>query len=59
MIDLNRHDLGLFRHIVSVPSLYQAWRKVRANRGAAGLDAVSINEFETNLMANLRELARS
>src|SRR5947209_7928198 len=59
MISLDRHDSGLFRHIVSVPSLYQAWRKVRANRGAAGVDAISLNEFEANLTANLRELSRS
>lgn len=59
MIALNGRSLSLFRQIVSVPSLYQAWRKVRANRGAAGLDAVSLDEFEANLMANLRELSRS
>lgn len=49
----------MFQQIASAPSLYQAWRRVRANRGAAGLDAVSLNEFETNLNANLRELSRS
>ena len=59
MIGLNGHSLSLFRHIVSVPSLYQAWRKVRANRGAAGVDAISLDEFEANLTANLRELSRS
>jgi retron-type reverse transcriptase len=59
MIAFNGRSLSLFQHIVSVPSLYQAWRKVRANRGAAGLDAVSLDEFETNLMPNLRELSRS
>jgi RNA-directed DNA polymerase len=59
MIALNGRRLDFFRHVVSVPSLYQAWRKVRANRGAAGLDAVSLDEFETNLTLNLRELSRS
>jgi RNA-directed DNA polymerase len=59
IIGLNKHRLCLFQHIVSVPSLYQAWRKVRANRGAAGVDAISLDEFEANLTANLRELSRS
>src|SRR5437764_3613422 len=59
MISLARHDSSLFRHIVSVSSLYQAWRKVRANRGAAGVDAISLDEFEANLTNNLRELSRS
>lgn len=59
MIGFNGHSLSLFQHIVSVPSLYQAWRKVRANRGAAGVDAISLDEFEANLTANLRELSRN
>jgi RNA-directed DNA polymerase len=59
MIALNGHGLSLFGQIVSVSSLYQAWRKVRANRGAAGVDAISLDEFEVNLTNNLRELSRS
>lgn len=59
MVRFDGHDSGLFRRIVSVSSLYQAWRKVRANRGAAGVDAISLDEFEANLTANLRELSRS
>lgn len=59
VMNLNGHSLHLFSRIASVPALYQAWRKVRANRGAAGLDAVSLDEFEANLTSNLRELARS
>jgi RNA-directed DNA polymerase len=59
MIDLDRRDSSLFWQIASVQSLYQAWRKVRANRGAAGVDAISLDEFEANLTANLRELSRS
>jgi RNA-directed DNA polymerase len=48
-----------FSQAVSMPALYQAWRKVRANRGAAGVDAISLSEFESQLTANLQELARS
>src|SRR5438270_3102711 len=49
----------IFDRVVSAPVLYQAWRKVRANRGAAGVDAVSLQVFEERLHENLRELSRS
>lgn len=49
----------LFRQIAAVPTLYRAWRKVRANRGAAGIDAISLQAFEKNLEANLAELSRN
>jgi RNA-directed DNA polymerase len=39
--------------------VYQAWRKVRANRGAAGIDAIGVQAFERNLDANLAELSRN
>jgi RNA-directed DNA polymerase len=48
----------IFGRVVSAPALFQAWRKVRANRGAAGVDAVSLQVFEERLHENLRELAR-
>lgn len=35
-----------------------AWRSVRRNRGAAGIDKVSIQMFEKNLEANLDRLMR-
>jgi len=38
--------------------VYEAWRAVRRNRGAAGIDKVSIQMFETNLDANLDRLMR-
>ena len=38
--------------------MMEAWRKVRRNRGAAGVDKVSIQMFETNLEANLARLMR-
>src|SRR5205807_6980069 len=34
-------------------------RKVRANRGAAGIDAISLKAFERDLEANLAELSRN
>lgn len=38
--------------------VYEAWRAVRRNRGAAGIDKVSIRMFEQNLVANLDCLMR-
>ncbi|MFY9556704.1 MAG: reverse transcriptase domain-containing protein [Blastocatellia bacterium] len=49
----------MFERIASRPALYAAWRKVRANRGAAGIDAVSITQFEKDLDPNLSELSRN
>ena len=38
--------------------VFEAWRAVRRNRGAAGIDKVSIRMFERNLDANLDHLMR-
>ncbi len=38
--------------------VYEAWRAVRRNRGAAGIDKVSIRMFERHLEANLDRLMR-
>jgi len=38
--------------------MYEAWRAVRRNRGAAGIDKVSIQMFEKNLDENLDRLRR-
>ena len=38
--------------------VFEAWRAVRRNRGAAGVDKVSIQMFENNLDANLARLMR-
>jgi retron-type reverse transcriptase len=36
--------------------IFQAWKKVRTNAGAPGVDAISINEFERNERDNLYKL---
>jgi retron-type reverse transcriptase len=38
--------------------VFEAWRNVRRNRGAAGIDKVSMQMFEKNLDANLDRLMR-
>jgi group II intron reverse transcriptase/maturase len=39
-------------------NLYRAWRRVRRNKGAHGLDRVSIRHFEADLETHLREIQR-
>lgn len=41
---------------ISKRVVWEAWEKVRANRGAAGVDEVSIQRFEVDLKANLYKL---
>jgi group II intron reverse transcriptase/maturase len=38
--------------------MYESWQMVRRNRGAAGIDKVSVQMFEQNLDANLQRLMR-
>jgi RNA-directed DNA polymerase len=39
-------------------NLNEAWEKVKQNRGAGGIDEVSIEEFDQNLEQNLNEIQR-
>ncbi len=43
---------------ITTKLVFEAWRNVRRNRGAAGVDKVSIQMFEQNLDANLARLMR-
>ena len=36
--------------------VWQAWKKVKANKGAAGVDGQSIGEFEADLKNNLYKI---
>jgi RNA-directed DNA polymerase len=50
---------SLLRQIAVRTALYQAYCKVKANRGAAGIDGIGILAFERDLDANLAELSRN
>lgn len=47
----------LFEQIIHPASLHAAWRKVRSNRGAAGGDGVTVEQFEQERDVNLARLA--
>ena len=44
--------------MTDLSTLFAAWRKVRANHGSAGVDGVSIAQFEKELRKNLEDLGR-
>ena len=41
---------------ISKRDVWDAYKRVKANRGAAGVDGQSIAEFDENLSANLYKL---
>jgi group II intron reverse transcriptase/maturase len=49
---------SLIDKVYSWDNLWKAWRRVRRNKGAHGLDRVTIQTFETNVDMHLRELQR-
>jgi RNA-directed DNA polymerase len=42
--------------VISKRLVFEAWRRVKANRGVEGVDEQSIEEFEANLQGNLYRL---
>ena len=50
---------SMFEEATSVRHLYQAWREVKANRGAPGIDGVSVWDYEANLKEELKSLSAS
>ncbi len=46
-----------YEQLCDPPFLLQAWKRVRANRGVAGVDQVSVYGYEQNLGPNIADLA--
>ncbi len=51
-----RHTL--INQVWNEENLGKAWKQVRENKGSAGIDNVTIEEFERNLAQNLAEIQR-
>src|SRR5712691_12064415 len=49
---------SLIDKVYSWDNLWTAWRRVRANKGAHGLDRVTIRHFEADWETHLREIQR-
>lgn len=56
--DKRRKAHSLIDKVYCWSNLYRAWRKVRANKGAHGLDRVTIYQFEADGETHLREIRR-
>ena len=50
---------SLMDKVCALPNLRKAFARVKANGGAAGVDHVTVAEFERHLEANLEKLARA
>ena len=49
---------SLMDKVYALPNLRKAFERVKANGGAAGVDHVTVEEFERHLEANLEKLSR-
>ena len=47
---------NLYGRLLSYQRLYEAWLKVKANRGAGGVDGISLSAFGRNLEENIQKL---
>ena len=50
---------SLIDKVYALPNLRRAFARVKANGGAAGVDHVTVKQFERHLEANLEKLSRS
>lgn len=48
---------GIFETVCDPANLMAAWKQVRANKGAAGVDQITIANFERDLQRNLTSLS--
>lgn len=50
---------GTLEEICEIPNLTKAFKLVKKNKGAPGVDGISIEEYETNLLENIQQLRES
>ncbi len=50
---------SLMDKVYALPNLRQAFARVKANHGAAGVDHVTVEEFERDLEANLEKVSQA
>jgi RNA-directed DNA polymerase len=53
-----RQYYSLIDKVYNTKNLYEAWLKVKKNKGSGGIDGVTIEKFEKNLNLNLGEIQR-
>ena len=49
-------EFALIHKVWSEKNLVQAWKSVKANKGSAGVDGITIEQFEQNSQQNLNEI---
>lgn len=47
---------SLYDKVYSIPNLWAAWLKVRANNGAAGIDRMTVKRFDEDAYARIEQL---
>ena len=47
---------NLYGRLLSYQRLHEAWLKVKANKGAGGVDNISLSTFDSNMERNIQEL---
>lgn len=47
---------SLYGRLLSLRALYEAFKRVKKNKGAAGIDGQSVQDFAQNLESNLKQL---
>jgi retron-type reverse transcriptase len=57
-LNLDQKDASLFEQVLSLEQLHTAFKAVRRNKGAPGIDKISVEAFEGNLNAELERLAK-
>ena len=48
--------MGLYTKMIDLQKLGEAWKKVRTNKPAAGVDEVTYEEYDANVRENLKQL---